>query len=167
MTGTALSPSVCFGEALLVLLLLEQSKDRSGKAVSQAHRPCLYCHMHQPRNPVIQECCFKATIEIWPLHSSINIPEWACCALCNVSNIFSSFHSSEVPWSARSSSTLHSVPSAASPAQWWAQWPGHRSHGGPFQRLAILDCRRCAGLHRTPHCGLHPLLPLESLVQTE
>lgn len=85
----------------------------------------------------------------------------------SVSHSVSFLHSSEVSWSAGSSSTLNSGPPAASPAQRRAQRPGDRSHGGPFQRLAVLDCGRRAGLHCAPHRGLHPLLPLESLVQAE
>lgn len=82
MTGTALSPSVCFGEAILDLLLLEQSTSRSGRATSQAQRPCLYCHMHRPRISVIQQCFFKATIEVRLLHSSINISGLLCYLPC-------------------------------------------------------------------------------------
>ena len=168
--GTALSASGCSGEAIL-LCPFALAGQKPGRSVSQAQRTCLCCNMCQPRrSPGIQEHCLKAAVEVCPLHSSVDILERAALPpAVSVSNArsLSSLRSSEVSWSARSSPALNSAPPAAPPTQRWARWPGDRSHGGSFQRLAILDCRRRAGLYRTSHRGLHPILPLEGLVQAE
>lgn len=74
VVGTALSPSVCFGEVSFLFRFALAAKD-PGRYVSQAQRTCLYCNIHQPRkSSVIQEHFFKATIEVCLVHSSIDIP---------------------------------------------------------------------------------------------
>lgn len=126
MTGTALSPSGCFGEAIFLFPFASAAQEL-GRSVSQAQRACLYCNMHQPRKSSgIQEHFFKAAVEVCALHSSVDILE--CAALppaMSVSNALSP------PFAARKSLGLPGrlPPSTVTPQQHPPLSGGHSGLG--------------------------------------